>query len=405
MDLKSGYPYWAIKNGLMSAFPRLEADIDCDVLVVGAGIVGALVARALAANGLDVAIVEQRDVAWGSTAASTALLQYEIDTHMTELARRFGDADAGRIYGACADAVLQFGDIARDIGDVGFKRSRSLYFASRWRHRFELKREGELRRRHGLDSEWLAASEIRERFGFPAPAALLTSCAARVDPYRFVSRLLRKLERGGVRIFDRTRIERFDVRTRQVIAHGDAGCTVRARYVVMAAGYASQRWLRASVARNRSSYAFITDPLDAAALGPLRDTMIWETARPYLYLRSTDDGRLIVGGEDDAIDIPARRDARVEKKAAKLQKRARHLFPHLAFEPAFAWGGTFAETRDGLPWFGAHREQGPRMLFAMAYGGNGITYGLIGAELIAATIARRRHPLAALFGFERGSRG
>src|SRR6185369_3581032 len=110
-------------------------------------------------------------------------------------------------------------------------------------------------------------------------------------------------------------------------------------YVVMAAGYASQRWLRASVARNRSSYAFITDPLDAAALGPLRDTMIWETARPYLYLRSTDDGRLIVGGEDDAIDIPARRDARVEKNSAKLCKRAARIFPRLNLQPTFAWAG------------------------------------------------------------------
>ena len=404
MDLKSGYPYWAIKNGLMSAFPRLEADIDCDVLVVGAGIVGALVARELAASGLDVAIVEQRDVAWGSTAASTALLQYEIDTHLTELARRFGHSDAARIYGACADAVLQFGDIARDIGDVGFRRSDSLYFASRWRHRFELKREYALRRGCGLDSDWLAAADVQARFGFAAPAALLTTCAARVDPYRFVSRLLRKLDRGGVRIFDRTRIERFDVRPRGVIAYSDAECRVRSRHVVLAAGYASQRWLHASVARNRSSYAFVTDPLDATALGPLQDTMIWETARPYLYLRSTDDRRLIVGGEDDAVDIAARRDARVEKKAATLQKRAQRLFPHLDLEPAFAWGGTFAETRDGLPWFGAHAEQGPRMLFAMAYGGNGITFGLIGAGLIAAAIARRKHPLAQLFGFERGRR-
>src|ERR1700753_4346639 len=88
MDLKSGYPYWAIKNGLMYAFPRLEADAACDVLIIGAGITGALIARRLAAEHLDVIVVDERDIAWGSTAASTALLQYEIDTHMTELARR-----------------------------------------------------------------------------------------------------------------------------------------------------------------------------------------------------------------------------------------------------------------------------------------------------------------------------
>ena len=108
-----------------------------------------------------------------------------------------------------------------------------------------------------------------------------------------------------------------------------------------------------------------------------------------------------MGGEDDAIDIPARRDARVMGKASRLLKRARTLFPQLPLQPAFAWAGTFAETRDGLPWFGAHAQHGPRVLFAMAYGGNGITYSALGAQLLRATIERRRHPLKTLFSFQR----
>ena len=94
MDLKSGYPYWAVKNGLMATFPALQRDLRCDVAIIGAGITGALIARVFAANGYDTCIVEHRDVAWGSTAASTALLQYEIDTHLTELIERYGDDDA-----------------------------------------------------------------------------------------------------------------------------------------------------------------------------------------------------------------------------------------------------------------------------------------------------------------------
>ena len=85
MDLKSGYPYWAVKNGLMATFPALQRDVRCDVAIIGAGITGALIARELRRHGYDACIVEHRDMAWGSTAASTALLQYEIDTHLTEL--------------------------------------------------------------------------------------------------------------------------------------------------------------------------------------------------------------------------------------------------------------------------------------------------------------------------------
>jgi len=128
---------------------------------------------------------------------------------------------------------------------------------------------------------------------------------------------------------------------------------------------------------------------------------VWESARPYLYLRSTGDHRLLVGGEDDAVDVPARRDARVHGKARTLLRQVNRLFPELPLQPAFSWAGTFAETADGLPFFGAHRQWGPRVLFAMAYGGNGITYSMTGAELLRAAIEGRSHRLSELYGFAR----
>ena len=105
--------------------------------------------------------------------------------------------------------------------------------------------------------------------------------------------------------------------------------------------------------------------------------------------------------EDDSVDIPKRRDGRVEKKARTLVKRVAKAFPGMELTPAFAWASTFAETDDGLPFFGPHPQHGNRVHFAMAYGGNGITYSMIGAGLLRAGIERRAHPLQALFGFER----
>jgi len=381
----------------MQAFPPLERDVRCDVAIIGAGITGALIADELAAHGHDVVVLDQRDVGWGSTAASTALVQYEIDTPLTQLTRRYGEDDAVLAFRACADAVDRLAALARDVGDVGFSRMKSLYYASVPRDGDALRDEFEARRRHGFDVRWLGASAVARRYGLQACGAILNRPAARIDPYRMTYRLLR---RHADRVYDRTRVERIRVHARGVelaTAHG----SVHARHVVVAAGYASQLWLTQRVARNRSSYAFVTDPIARERLGPLVDTLVWETARPYLYLRSTADGRMLVGGEDDAIDIPARRDVRVESKARALLHKASRMFPRVPFEPVFSWAGTFAETRDGLPFFGAHAEHGPRVLFAMAYGGNGITYSVLGASLLRATIERRAHPLAALFGFAR----
>lgn len=402
MDVKSGYPYWAVKNGLMHAFPPLEADARCDVAIVGGGISGAIIARELAMHGHEVVVLEQRDIAWGSTAASTALLQYEIDTHLVDLARSVGQADAVRAYLACAEAIDGLAEIAQEVRDVGFTRKRSLYYASRPWHRARLEAEFQARRDCGLPVRWLSRQALREQFGIDGPGAILSMKAAQMDPYRFTSRVLDRLRRQGVRVFDRSCVTRIETAPRSVLLHTAAGPRLRAGHVVLAAGYASQQWLRQSVARNSSSYAFVSDPVPAGLLGPLARTLVWESARPYLYFRSTSDGRLLVGGADDAVDIPSRRDRRVGKKARKLLAKVQRMFPRLdMLQPAFSWAGTFAETDDGLPYFGPHPQWGPRVLFAMAYGGNGITYSQIGAALLRARIEQRRHRLAALFGFER----
>jgi len=400
MDLKSGYPYWIVKNGLLNNFPALREAIDCDVLVVGAGITGALIAWHLQRDGHRVCVIDRREAGWGSTAASTALLQYEIDTELQDLAERYGEADAVLAYRACADAIPKLRRIARRFRGLDFQPMRSLYYASHWYHRSRLLAEAALRRKHGFDLRVLEADKVRRDFGFDASVAILTALAAETDPYQMAHRLLADVVRNGGHVFDRTAMAEFKPRKRDVLVHTETGERIRAQHVVLAAGYESQTLLDEKVASNRSSYAFVTDPIEAG-LGPLHDCLVWESARPYLYVRRTGDERVLVGGEDDTIDIALKRDGAVLRKSAKLLKKASALFPALDLQPAFAWAGTFAETADGLPFFGAHAQHGPRVHFAMAYGGNGITYSLIGAELLRERIAGHPHACAELFSFAR----
>ena len=403
MDLKSGYPFWAIRNGLLHAFPPLDRDRRCDVAVIGAGITGALIADELARHGHEVVVVDQRDAGWGSTCASTALIQYEIDAHMTELAEAYGERNAAMAYLACVDAVAQLGELAKAVRDVDYRPMRSLYMASRALHVRRLRREFEMRARCGIEVDWLDSQALQERAGIPGPAAILSAHAACIDPYRLTYRLLMRLERQGVSIHDRTRVERIESHPRSVELVTTHGMRIRCACVVVAAGYESQRFLPNPRVRNRSSYAVVTEPVPLEALGILQDTLLWETARPYLYVRTTGDRRVIVGGEDDGVDLPRRRDKRVAGKAGKLLKRLEGLFPALEthLQPAFCWAGTFAETRDGLPYFGVARDTGSRVIHAMAYGGNGMVYSMLGRTLVRSIIERKAHPLQRLFGFAR----
>ncbi len=405
MQLNSGLPFWPVRNGLVHSYPRLsEPPQDCDALVVGAGITGALIAHELQRQGMKVCVIDKREASWGSTSASTALLQYEIDTEMQDLAKRYGIADAALAYRSCAAAIGKLGTLARAIGLTDFQRMDSLYYASRWYQRRQLEREARLRIAHGLPLKLLDRAQLQATFGIDAAVGLLTHVAAQTDPYRFAHKLLARIESRGGAVHGRTALMRFQTVRGGVRIETDLGVEIKAQHLVFAAGYESQPWIDQRVARNRSSYAFVSEPLPGA-LGVLKRTLMWESARPYLYIRRTSDERLLVGGEDDGLDIAVKRDLKVDAKAAKLLAKTRALFPKIPLRSAFAWAGTFAETEDGLPFFGPHEQHGPRVHFAMAYGGNGITYSQIGAELLGQRLLGKPHPCAALFSFKRLARG
>jgi glycine/D-amino acid oxidase-like deaminating enzyme len=132
MDLKSGYPFWPIQSGLIRAYPALDHDVTCEVVVLGGGITGALVAWHLVEVGVDTLVLDKRDIGWGSTSATTALLQYEIDTPLCELSAMRGEAYAARVYLACRDAIDKIDAVRRTLDDTcGFARRKSLYYASK----------------------------------------------------------------------------------------------------------------------------------------------------------------------------------------------------------------------------------------------------------------------------------
>jgi len=81
-------------------------------------------------------------------------------------------------------------------------------------------------------------------------------------------------------------------------------------------------------------------------------------------------------------------------------KKLRDLIPHIEPEMAYAWAGTFGETEDGLAYIGSVAEQ-PRSHFALGFGGNGITYSILAAEIIRDALLGKTHEYADLFSFDR----
>ena len=398
-DLVGGTPYWLVRNGLEDPYPQLDRDHSDDVVIVGGGITGALCAYHLIESGISCTVVDGRSFGTGSTSASTALLQYEIDTPLRELKDLVGLDHAVRSYKACASSIGQLASIAEHIGAKDFVFRPSVQYASARSHRKGLKEEWKLRREHGFDVEYAEGKDVNSWLPFSAPAALRSSLGAELDAWRFTHALHAYNRSKGVQLFERSLVSSFDQDGDRHLLKTDSGHSIRAKYLIHATGYESQMHLPKPVLDLQSTYALVTEAFTAAEPWPDK-ALLWETAKPYLYMRSANDGRVIAGGRDDAFRDPAKRDRSLARKTKQLEGDLRKLFPKLDIEREFSWCGTFGSTKDGLPYI----DRDPRhrnSWFALGMGGNGITFSLCAAEIIRDGILGRHHPEADLFRFDR----
>jgi glycine/D-amino acid oxidase-like deaminating enzyme len=400
MDLVSPRPFWPLKNGLLSVYPALKQDLKCDVVVLGAGITGAFIAHCLAEEGLDIVVVDKRDVCAGSTSANTALLQYELDASLVDLSKRMGRSDAEQVYRVCYDTITAIEClVSTEKMACVYQPRKSVYLASRRSDVPLLREECKARQAIGIEVECCDEEQVRAQFSFSRPAALVSARAAELDSHRLAHALLALAACRGARIFDRTLVKKYHTESQEVLLETDRGCKLVAKHAVFATGYESQEFLPHRIVQLKSTYALASEPL-AEFPGWWERCLIWETMRPYLYLRTTDDNRALVGGGDDDFHSPIRRDRRVNTKTDRLAARFAEMFPAIELEVAFRWAGTFGETKDGLPYIGQIRQM-PHSHFALGFGGNGITYSLIAAEIIRDALLQRPNCNARLFGFDR----
>ena len=272
--------------------PPLRDDLACEVTPLsGAESPGRLVAYYLTAAGgwQSGAGGPSANFCHGSTAASTGLLQYEIDTPLCELAGKVGERDAARAYLLCLRSLDSFRRIVEDLDDdASLTPKPSLYLASGAGDVEDLKEEYAARRACGIDVQFLSEGAIRERFSFRRPGALFSQSAMEVDPYRLAQALLRRSVQRGLAAFSRTEIAEYlpdENGVTLLTTHRSSNPRARARSFSPPA-MKRLRW-RARGTDNAQEHICPGNP--AAPIDLMDGTggaLIWETARPYFYLRA-----------------------------------------------------------------------------------------------------------------------
>ena len=401
MDLHSGLPFWLIKNEFFNLYNPLRENYKIDVAIIGSGITGSLVAHELCEAGIECAIFDKRTISTGSSGASTAQLQYEIDVPLCELIKKVPEKIAVDAYFNCLQSITDIEKVFQKTKvDADFIRVPTVLLASNKQGVDLLDKEYEIRTEVGLPVNYLDAKQLKEYQNIDGIAALQNDTSAMMDAYKGAIGLLKyHQKKHNFKIFTHTKIEDIQQNKNSCELISEHGHKISCKYVIIASGFESGQFLPENVMKLLSTYAIISQPIDEKKIWPHR-SLIWETAEPYLYMRTTSDNRLIVGGEDEDFYNSEKRDDLLREKIKILEKKFKNLYPDIDFITEMAWCGTFSSTADGLPYMGPYKK-GERKLFALGYGGNGITFSMIAAQVLSNIILGKKDDRLITFGFDR----
>ncbi len=348
-----------------------------DAVVVGAGIVGAACADALAAAGLSVEVLEARFAGGGATAAAMGHIVVMDDSPaqfaLTERSRLLWTELAPELPADCEDEPCG-----------------TLWVAADEEEREHVRRKAALYRERGVEVEELSGEELArlEPNLRPGLAGALRVPGDRVlYPVNAARWLLGRAQRqGAVR---REGIEAVAVFGRRVETHQG---TIDAGVVVNAAGTAAPLLTPGLPVAPRKGHLVITDRYPGfcrhqlVELGYLKSahTPAPESVAFNLQPRAT--GQMLLGSSREFVGLDASINRRIR---ARMIRRALEFVPALsALSSIRTWVGFRPATPDNLPLIGRHPGT-PGLVIAAGHEGLGITTALATAELVADAILGR----------------
>lgn len=398
-DLRTGQSLWSARRRPPVELHRLTRDLRCDVVVIGAGISGALIGESLSDAGLRVVILDRRGPAQGSTSASTAMLQYELDTPLHMMASRIGQDRAERMWRRSRLAVDALRERTERLGISADTATRgSIYLDGNVLDADGLAREAEARRRAGFEIELLKPATVQDRYGISGRHAIVGFGNYSADARRLAIGFLNVAVSRGARLYapvDVTAIDAGDNGVTLATAHGPI---IGADHLVVASGYEMLKGIPRMGNKIISSWSISTRP-QPRSIWPTA-AMIWEASDPYLYIRTTPKGEVICGGEDEEISDADERDAKIAEKTALLSHKLGRLLPMIDATPVHAWAGSFGDSPVGTPTIGRIPSL-PNCYAAMGYGGNGITFSMMAAQMLRGQITGAGDPDSDLVNFHR----
>jgi glycine/D-amino acid oxidase-like deaminating enzyme/nitrite reductase/ring-hydroxylating ferredoxin subunit len=379
---------WRAETELQT-FSPLGDDVDCDLVVVGSGIAGLSSAYEAARFGAKVVVIDRGDITGGMTARTTAHLVTETDDRYYELIANLGEDKARLYHESQVAAINRIETICREESiEADFRRVPGYLIPAELAHIKEVQDEFDACRKLGVDVEWSDSAPYALRREL---RALKFASQARFHPLKYCSGLVRAIQERGGEFYARTAYVAHDEQREQVIVETEKGPKIHAGAALFASN---------SPVNDRVAIHTKQEPMRTYAMagrvprGSVEDALVWDTLRPYHYVRLQPAGEgqdwLIVGGEDHRTGTADD----MEDRFVRLEEWARRHFPAFT-KPEYRWSGQVMEPVDGLPYSG--RDGSDRVYVHTGDSGTGMTNGVAGALNFIALYRNEKARFADLF--------
>jgi glycine/D-amino acid oxidase-like deaminating enzyme len=371
-------------------YPRVAGDLNVDVVIVGAGIVGLTAGYLLKMEGLRVAVIDRSEISRGVTGYTTAKVSSSHNLIYSKVRSGFGE-DGARTYADANEAGKEkiAGLVETHSIDCGFERTDNFVYTEDESSVPDIQTEVAAAKRAGLAVEFTTDTELP----FPVRGALRLTNQAQFDPRRYLVSLAGLIDGDGSFVFENSVVTGCDEGSPCEVRCEEA--RISATDVIVATHMPIlDRGLFFTKVYPYRSYA-IADRIP----GDVLRGMYISTGGPTRSMRSipTEDGdrMLLVGGEGHKTGTD-------ENTGGHYERLERWAHDHFGMpSPRYRWATQDNMSADHVPYVGRLTRGSDHIFTATGFGKWGMTNGTASAMILTDHIVGRENGWAALFDSKR----
>ena len=377
-----GDPIFTKINKVKKQYEYLTEDIETDVAIVGGGVTGAILGYYFSKANIHAVILEKERIAHGSTSITTSLLQYELDSNARELEEYTTLDNVITSYKLGLKALDEIEEFIKEYGNkCKYEKKDTLLYTSKECEVKEMKEEYEIRKNAGIDVKYI--SEENNPFSLDLKAGVYgVNAGAQLDPYEYTHQLLDVSCNMGLKVYENTEVMEIAYGKDEVEIITSFGYKVKAKKVIIATGYNTQRFTKRNFGMKTVTYNIATKSVKSFD-GWFNKVLIRDNCDPYNYFRTTYDNRIIAGGEDVDFYTNIKNEKLAKEKYSILLNRIKNMFPNIKdIEIDYEYCGGFISSQDNLGYIGEDPNH-KNLWFCLGYGANGILFAILGGMMLS----------------------